>query len=193
VEQRPDVRAAEAQLHAASAEVGVATANLLPQFNITANAGSVATQIASLFAAGGGFWAVAANATQPLFRGGTLLHRKRAAEAAYDQAAAQYRATVISAMQNVADALRALQYDAVALKAAYDAKLLAEENLGIAQKQLQLGDISYLGLLTAEQAYQQTLLALVQAEANRYADTAALFQALGGGWWNQPKLPETKG
>jgi len=193
VEQRPDVRAAQAQLHAASAEVGVATANMLPQFSITANIGSVATEIASLFGGGGGFWSVAANATQPLFRGGTLLHRRRAAEAAYDQAAAQYRATVIAAMQNVADALRALQYDALALKAAFDAKLLAEENLGIAQKQLQLGDISYLGLLTAEQAYQQTLLALVQAQANRYADTAALFQALGGGWWNRPSLSETKG
>ena len=193
VEQRPDVRSAEARLHAASAEVGVATANMLPQFTINASAGSVATDIASLLRAGGGFWTVAANAAQPLFQGGSLLHRKRAAQAAYEQAAAQYRATVIAALQNVADTLRALQYDAIALKAALDAKLLAEESLAIARRQLELGDISYLGLLTAEQAYQQTVLALVQAQANRYADTAALFQALGGGWWNRATPPETKG
>jgi NodT family efflux transporter outer membrane factor (OMF) lipoprotein len=193
VEQRPDVRAAEAQLHAASAEVGVAVANMLPQFSISANIGSVASEIGSLFGSGSGFWLVGVNATQPLFHGSTLLHRKRAAEAAYEQAAAQYRATVIAALQNVADTLRALQYDAIALKAALDAKLLAEESLAIARRQLELGDISYLGLLTAEQAYQQTVLALVQAQANRYADTAALFQALGGGWWNRASPPETKG
>lgn len=185
VEQRPDVRAAEAQLHAASAQIGVATANLLPQFTLTASAGSVATEMASLFTGGSGFWAVAATATQPLFQGGALVHRKRAAEAAYDQAAAQYRATVLTAFQNVADALRAVQYDAIALKAALDAKVLAEESLGIARRQLQLGDISYFALLTAEQAYFQAVVALVQAQANRYADTAALFQALGGGWWNR--------
>ena len=192
VEQRPDVRSAEAQLHAASAQVGVALANMLPQFTISADVGSVASEIRSLFGSGSGFWMVGVNAAQPLFHGGALLHRKRAAEAAYDQAAAQYRATVIGALQNVADALRALQFDAIALKAALDAKLLAEESLAIARRQLELGDISYLGLLTAEQAYQQTVLALVQAQANRYADTAALFQALGGGWWNRARPPETK-
>jgi NodT family efflux transporter outer membrane factor (OMF) lipoprotein len=192
VEQRPDVRAAEAALHAASAQVGVAVANMLPQFTINANTGSAATEIASLFGSGSGFWLVGASVAQPLFHGGTLLHRKRAAEAAYEQAAAQYRGTVIGALQNVADALRALQFDAIALKAALDAKLLAEESLAIAQRQLELGDISYLGLLTAEQAYQQTVLALVQAQANRYADTAALFQALGGGWWNRTRPAETK-
>jgi NodT family efflux transporter outer membrane factor (OMF) lipoprotein len=185
VQQRPDVRAAEAGLHAASAEIGVATANMLPQFTINADVGSVASAMSSLFTSGSGFWTVAANVAQPVFQGGTLLHRRRAAEAAYDQAAAQYRATVIGAMQNVADALRALQHDAIALKAALDAKLLAEESLAIARRQLQLGDISYFALLTAEQAYFQTVLALVQAQANRYADTAALFQALGGGWWNR--------
>ncbi len=185
VAQRPDVRAAEAQLHAASAQVGVATANLLPQFNITANVGSVATTIGSLFSSGTGFWALAGSVTQPLFQGGALVHRKRAAEAAYDEAAAQYRGSVIGAFQNVADALRALQYDAEALKAALDAKLLADDSLGIARRQLELGDISTLGLLVAEQAYQQSVIALVQAQASRYADTAALFQALGGGWWNR--------
>ena len=189
VEQRPDVRAAEAQLHAAGAQVGVATANMLPQFTINASLGSVATSLGSLFSAGSGFWAVAGNVAQPIFQGGSLLHRKRAAEAAYDQAAAQYRGTVITAFQNVADALRALQYDAIALKAALEAKLLAEDSLGIARRQLELGDISYLALLSAEQAYQQSVIALVQAQANRYADTAALFQALGGGWWNRTANP----
>jgi len=185
VRQRPDIRAAEAQLHAASAEIGVATANMLPQFTINGDAGSVATTMASLFTTGTGFWTVSANIAQPIFQGGTLLHRRRAAEAAYDQAAAQYRSTVIAAMQNVADSLRALQHDAVALKAALDAKVLAEDSLSIARRQLQLGDISYFALLTAEQAYFQTTLVLVQAQSNRYADTAALFQALGGGWWNR--------
>ena len=185
VQQRPDIRAAEAQLHAASAEIGVATANMLPQFTINGDIGSVATTMGSLFASGTGFWTVGANIAQPIFQGGTLLHRKRAAEAAYDQAAAQYRATVIAALQNVADSLRALQHDAVALKAALDAKVLAEDSLSIARRQLQLGDISYFALLTAEQAYFQTALVLVQAQSNRYADTAALFQALGGGWWNR--------
>ena len=186
VQQRPDVRAAEAELHAASAEIGVATANMLPQFTINGDVGSVATTMASLFTSGTGFWTVSANIAQPIFQGGTLLHRRRAAEAAYDQAAAQYRSTVIAAMQNVADSLRALQHDAVALKAALDAKVLAEDSLSIARRQLQLGDISYFALLTAEQAYFQTTLVLVQAQSNRYADTAALFQALGGGWWNRP-------
>ena len=201
VEQRPDVRAAEAQLHVAAADVGVATANLLPQFNITANVGSVASELSALFGAGSGFWTVAGSVTQPVFHGGALLHRKRAAEAAYDQAAAQYRSTVIGAMQNVADTLRALQFDALALQGALDAKLLAQENLSIARRQYELGDISYLGLINVQQAYFQTVLALVQAQANRYADTAGLFQALGGGWWNRSdgggakrlRSPETKG
>ena len=185
VEQRPDVRAAEAQLHAASAQIGAATASMLPQFTINGNVGSVATALGALFSSGSGFWALAANVTQPIFQGGALVHRKRAAEAAYDEAAAQYRSTVIGAFQNVADTLRALQYDAEALNAAADARSLAKDSLGIARRQLELGDISYLALLGAEQAYQQAVLAHVQAQASRYADTAALFQALGGGWWNR--------
>jgi NodT family efflux transporter outer membrane factor (OMF) lipoprotein len=185
VEQRPDVRAAEEQLHAASAQVGVATANLLPQFPVTANVGSVASELASLFSPATAFWTIAASVSQPIFQGGALVHRKRAAEAAYDQAAAQYRGTVIAALQNVADTLRALQYDGQGLKAALEARTTAAESLAIARRQLELGDISYLALLAAEQTYQQTVIALVQAQASRYSDTAALFQALGGGWWNR--------
>jgi NodT family efflux transporter outer membrane factor (OMF) lipoprotein len=185
VEQRPDVRSAEEQLHAASAEVGVAIANQLPQITLSATGGSSATQMSQLFTSGTGFWSVAGNFLQPLFDGGTLLHRKRAADAALEQAAAQYRGTVITAFQNVADVLHALYYDAEALEAAVRAERAAESSLDIARHALQLGSISYLSLLNAEQTYQQTVIALAQARANRYADTAALFQALGGGWWNQ--------
>jgi NodT family efflux transporter outer membrane factor (OMF) lipoprotein len=185
VEQRPDVRAAEEQLHSASAQIGVAKANMLPQFTLSASGGSMATQVSQLFKSGNGFWSLAGGITQPLFEGGALLHKKRAAEAAYDEAAAQYRATVIAAFQNVADTLQALQFDADALQAAAEAERSASDSLAIARRQVELGDIGYVSLLAAEQAYQQAALNLVQAQANRYADTAALFQALGGGWWNR--------
>jgi len=185
VAQRPDVRSAEEQLHAASADIGVNIANRLPNITLSANLGSSATAINQLFTSGTGFWALAANLTQPLFQGGTLLHRQRAAEAAYDQAAAEYRSAVLTAFQNVADTLHAIQCDADALKAAVAAENAAARSLTIVQKQLELGDISYLELLNAEQTYQQANINLVQSLANRYADTAALFQALGGGWWNR--------
>ncbi len=185
VAQRPDVRSAEGQLHAASAGIGVAIANRLPNITLSGNVGSVATQVGQLFTSGTGFWALAGNVTQPVFQGGTLLHRQRAAQAAYDQAAAQYRGTVLTAFQNVADALYAIQCDADALKAAVAAETAAAKSLAIARTQLELGDVSYLALLNAEQTYQQAVMSKVQALANRYADTAALFQALGGGWWNR--------
>jgi NodT family efflux transporter outer membrane factor (OMF) lipoprotein len=185
VAQRPDVRSAEEQLHSASAQIGAAKANMLPQLVLGAGGGSMASQMSQLFKSGTGFWGLAAGLTQPVFQGGTLLHRKRAAEAAYDQAAAQYRSTVIAAFQNVADTLQALQYDADALAAATTAERATFKSLEIARRQLELGDISYLALLAADQAYQQALLNLIQAQASRYADTAALFQALGGGWWNR--------
>jgi NodT family efflux transporter outer membrane factor (OMF) lipoprotein len=185
VEQRPDIRAAEATLHAASAEIGVATANMLPQITLSGNIGEEAGLISSFFTPGTGIWSLAAGVTQPLFRGGTLLHQKRASEAAYDQAAAQYRKTVLVAFQNVADSLHALQSDADALKADADAEHAAADSLSLSEQQYKDGAISYLALLTAEQTEQQTRLALVQAEARRFADTAALFTALGGGWWNR--------
>lgn len=186
VEQRPDVRASEAQLHEASAQVGVATANMLPQFTISGDIGSAALGLGSnLFTPGSGIWSLAAGATQPIFHGGTLFHEKRAAEADYDEAAAQYRSTVIAAFQNVADALRALQADADTLNAALAASKASGDSLNLAQDQFKLGAITYPALLDSETAYQQTQIALVQAQANRFADTAALFQALGGGWWNR--------
>jgi NodT family efflux transporter outer membrane factor (OMF) lipoprotein len=182
VEQRPDIRSAEALLHSASAQVGVATANMLPQITLTGQYGAISTGNPL---AGLPVWSIGAGLTQPLFRGGELLHARRAAVAAYEEAAAQYRSTVLTAFQNVADALRALQSDADALSAQVVAERAAADSLDIARRQFQLGAINYLLLLNAEQTYQQAHIALVQAQANRYADTAALFQALGGGWWNR--------
>jgi NodT family efflux transporter outer membrane factor (OMF) lipoprotein len=190
VEQRPDVRQAEENLHSASALIGVAVANRLPSFSLTADAGSMALVFTKMFSGGSGFWDLGAGVTQPVFEGGTLLHRERAARAAYTQAAEQYRSTVLTAFQNVADTLNALQQDAEALKTASAAKDAAAITLELAKKQYQTGYVSYLALLSAEQSYQQALINLVQALANRYADTAALFQALGGGWWNLPDIPK---
>lgn len=186
VEHRPDVLAAEQQLHAASAEIGVAAANRLPNITLGVSAyGSAAPTLADLFKSGTGFWELAGGLTQPVFDGGTLKHRENAARAAYDQAAAQYRATVLNAFQNVADALQATQSDAVALAAADKAERAAAKSLALTRRQLELGDISALALLGVEQNYQQARLNQVQAQANRLADTVALFQALGGGWWNR--------
>jgi NodT family efflux transporter outer membrane factor (OMF) lipoprotein len=182
IEQRPDVRQYQALLHVASAEVGVATANMLPQFTISGGLGNYA-------AAGVNpailVWSIAAGIAQPIFEGGTLLHRRRAAIEAFNQALAEYRYTVLIAFQNVADALHVLENDADALNANAIAERSAAESLRLASDQYRAGYIPYLSLLVAENSYQQTMVTLVQAEASRYADTAALFEALGGGWWNR--------
>jgi len=191
VEQRPDVRQAEENLHSASAQIGIARANRLPNFALTGDVGSMALAATNIFAAGTGFRDIGASVTQPIFQGGTLLHRERAARAAYTQADEQYRSTVLTAFQNVADTLNALQQDADALKAAAAAKDAASVTLDLTKKQLEAGYANYLALLSAEQAYQQALISLVQAQSNRYADTAALFQALGGGWWNRADIPKS--
>ena len=190
VEQRPDVRQAEENLHSASAQIGVARANRLPSFALTADAGSMAVVLSHLATGNNGFWDVGASVTQPIFQGGTLLHRERAAKAAYDQANEQYRGAVLTAFQNVADTLHALHQDAEALKAAAAAKDAAAITLELSKKQLESGYVNYLSLLSAEQGYQQAEMNLVQAQANRYADAAALFQALGGGWWNRNDIPK---
>ena len=185
VEQRPDVRAAEAQLHAASAQIGIAISNMVPQFSISAAKGGTASTFNQMFADGNPFWFVIGNVTQTIFAGGTLLHRKRAAEAAFDQAGAQYKSTILAAFQNVADALYALQSDADALKAAVNSERAAKVSLDLVRKQLEFGQVNYLVLLNAQQTYQQAVISRTQAQGNRFADTAALFQALGGGWWNR--------
>jgi NodT family efflux transporter outer membrane factor (OMF) lipoprotein len=192
VAQRPDVLQAEANLHDASAKIGIAIANRLPNIVLTANAGSSAAAIDQLFTAGTGFWGLGASLTAPIFQGGTLLHEERAAKAAYTQAAEQYRSTVLTAFQNVADTLTALEQDAEAVKAAAAAAAAAKITLDLAQRQLQDGYAGYLALLAAEQADQQSRITLVQAQANRFADTAALFQALGGGWWHRTDLAAEK-
>ncbi len=192
VAQRPDVLQAEANLHAASAQIGIAIANRLPNITLTANAGSTALSLDKVFSSGTSFWGLGAAATAPLFQGGTLLHQERAAKAAYVEAAEQYRSTVLTAFQNVADTLVALEQDAEGLKAAGTAAEDAQETLNLSQHQWKDGYISYLALLSAEQAYQQARINLVQAQANRFADTAALFQALGGGWWHRADLTKDK-
>jgi NodT family efflux transporter outer membrane factor (OMF) lipoprotein len=188
VEQRPDVLQAQANLHAASAQIGVAEANRLPNIQLTGNAGSTALAIGNVFKSGTGFWAIGAAATAPIFQGGQLLHQERGAKATYVQAAEQYRSTVLTAFQNVADTLAAIEQDAEALKAAAAASDAAKVTLDLSERQWRAGYASYLSLLSAEQAYQQTRIALVQAQASRYVDTAALFQALGGGWWRRADL-----
>ncbi len=185
VEQRPDVRAAEAQVRSASAEVGVAVANRLPQFSLTAALGGQATDLTQMFWGSGTFWDVMGSASQTLFDAGTLRHRQRAAERALAQAAAQYRSTVLAAFQNVADTLHALYSDADALKSAVAVEQAAKVTLDITRRQFEAGYANGLAVLTAEQAYQQAVLARVQAQAMRLGDTAALFQALGGGWWQR--------
>ena len=183
VERRPDIRAAEANLHAASAAIGVAAAARLPQISLTAAGGSAASTIGGLFSSRNLFWQVAGDVAQPVFDAGQLRHQQRAAVAAYDQAREQYRSTVLTAFQNVADAMQALQLDDEGLNAAVLADTAAARSLAISRKQVQLGEVSATAVLTAEQAYHQARIALIQARAARYADTVALFQALGAGGW----------
>ncbi len=190
VEQRPDVRQAQANWHAASANVGVAIAQRFPQITLSADAGSTALAIGQVFKTGTGFWTLGADVLAPIFEGGKLLHQQRAAEAAARQAAEQYRSTVLTAFQNVADTLTALQHDAEALQAAAKSESAARTTLDLSQRQLRDGYIDQLALLSAEQAFQQARIARVQAQAARYADTAALYQALGGGWWNRKELAD---
>lgn len=188
VEQRPDVRQAEANLHAASAQVGIAAANRLPNVQLTASAGSTGLTFANTFGPGQAFWTLGAALTAPIFDGGTLRHQERAARDAYRQSAEQYAGTVLGAFQNVADTLTAIDQDARALKASAAAAEAARTTLDLSERQWKAGYASYLTLLSAEQAYQQARIALVQAQAARYTDTAALYQALGGGWWRRADL-----
>jgi NodT family efflux transporter outer membrane factor (OMF) lipoprotein len=185
IEQRPDIRAAEQQLRSANAQVGVAIAAMLPQFTITGAVGGTATQFPWLFRSGGPFWSLIGDVTQPVFAGGTLLHTKRAADQALLQAAAQYQNTVLTAYQNIADTLHAMLADADSLRAAAESERAAKATLELTHERMQYGYTDYLTDLAAEMAYQQAVLGLVQARASRFGDTAALYQALGGGWWNR--------
>jgi NodT family efflux transporter outer membrane factor (OMF) lipoprotein len=192
VEQRPDIRAAEEQLHSASAEIGVATANLLPTFSISADAGFMNTALSHLLAPQNLFWDLAGNVTQTVLDGGTLLHQLQGAKDTYQAAAWTYQNTVIAAVQNVADSLRAIENDADALRAARDFQRAAKISFDLARQQFDAGNANVLILLNAQQSYLQAVIQVVQAHAARLSDTAALFQALGGGWWNRTGLPVEK-
>lgn len=188
VAQRPDILQAQENMHAASAQIGIATANRLPNITLSANAGSTALAIGQVFGPGTGFWNIGAALLAPIFDGGTLLHEQRGARAAYQQSAEQYRSTVLTAFQNVADTLSALEHDAETLKLTAAAADSAKTSLNLARLRYKDGYDSYLAVLNAEQTYGQARLSLVQAQAARFADTTALFQALGGGWWHRPEL-----
>jgi NodT family efflux transporter outer membrane factor (OMF) lipoprotein len=188
IDQRPDVRAAEAQLHAANAQIGVAVAAMLPQFSIAGTLGGNADQVPALFHSGGAFWTAVGGVNQPIFAGGTLLHNKRAADAALKQAAAQYQTTVLTAYQNVADALHASMSDGDSFAAAVETESAAKVTYDLTRRQMQAGYVSYLELLNAQATYHQALLTRVQMQATRYGDTVALIQALGGGWWNRKEV-----
>jgi NodT family efflux transporter outer membrane factor (OMF) lipoprotein len=192
IAQRPDVRLAEEQMHSASALVGVATANMLPNFTINANGGYTALTLAGLISPINTAWLLAGNVTQTIFDAGGLLHLRREAEANYDQTAWAYRSVLIGALQNVADSLRALQNDADALRAARDFERAAKISLDLSRQQMETGQANVLFLLLAQQTYLQAEIAVVLARANRLADTAALFQALGGGWWQRIEPPTEK-
>ncbi|MHB1099050.1 MAG: efflux transporter outer membrane subunit [Burkholderiales bacterium] len=188
--QRPDIRAAEALLHEASAQVGVATANLYPQITLSANIGSEAIATSSMFSNNTNIWSIGGNLLQPIFHAGSLKAQKKSAVAVYQKVFAQYRSTVLQSFQNVADVLRALESDAATLKADQDAQVSSKDAFDLVRKQFDLGAASYLTLLAADRQYQQSRIAVIEAKAARMADTAALFQALGGGWWHNSKNGE---
>lgn len=185
VRQRPDIRAAEAALRASNAQVGVATANLLPQLNLTAAYGSQALTTGALFGPGTAMWNLGAGIFQPLFQGGSLRAQRDAAKAAYEQAAANYESTVVNAFQEVANALKALETSANTLASAASAEKNAGVNLNLVTQQYKLGSTNYLAVLNSQTQYQQAKINLIQAQADRYTSTAALYAAIGGGWWNR--------
>ncbi len=192
VTQRPDIRAAEAALHAATAAVGVAEADRLPDLELSAGLGGTSTMLSNLLSPSDQAWSVAAGITQPLFHGGALLHKQNAAQATLDQARAQYRSTVVAAFQNVADTLEAIKHDADALAADDAAVQAAHQALEVAQARTRLGSVSGGSVLEVQQSYQTVVIARVQAQAARFTDAVTLFQALGGGWWNRQQASSEK-
>jgi NodT family efflux transporter outer membrane factor (OMF) lipoprotein len=185
VAQRPDIQAAAAQLHEASANVGVATANMLPQITLSADVGHQALSTGTLFTPQTLVWSLVAGITQPIFEGGALSAKRKASIAALRAAGAQYQVTVLSAFQNVANALQTLQFDSDTLAADELAEQTSQHSLAVTQSQYQLGGQPFTAVLTAQTTYQNAVVARVKAQAARFTDTAALFQALGGGWWNR--------
>lgn len=191
VAQRPDIRGQEALLKAANAKIGLVTAKMFPDFTISANVSSIATHVGDLFVPGSAIWNTGLNLLQPVFHGGENIHQRRAAIAAYEAAAARYRSTVLLAFQNVADTLTALEADANAVKTQTAAEQSALASLELSRQQYQAGAVNYLLVLNAQNTWQQTRIGKIKAEAIRLADSAALFQALGGGWWQRADLART--
>ena len=188
--QRPDVRVAQANMRQANAQIGVALANRLPQITLTGNLGNSAVAMSQLFSPHTGLWMLAGNVLQPIFSAGTLLNKQIAAEENFAQVEAQYRTVVLTAFQNVADSLRALQADSRALVAAKEAERAAERSFELTRRQIERGQSSVQLLLTTQQAFLQTSIARVQAEAQLLTDAILLFQSLGGGWWNKAADPQ---
>lgn len=189
VRQRPDVLAAEAQLHGASADIGVATAALFPSFTLNGSYGVNNTSINDLFGSNSSFWSLGANVTAPLFHGGTLWFKREAALEGYRQSLASYRQTVLSSFAQVADALRGVEHDAEAVDAQSQALKAAEEALRLFQANYQAGTVNYLQILIANAQYHQAKIGYLQAKAQRLQDTVALFVALGGSWRNAADNP----
>lgn len=185
VRQRPDIRAAEAMLKSTNALVGVATANLLPQITLTGATGTQALTTGALFGPGAALWTVAGGVFQPLFQGGQLIAQRQASVANYEQAVYKYQATVLNAFQEVANALRAVEISARTLKAASDSERYSYDALRLVERQYELGTGSYFSVLMAQNKYQAAKRNLIQAQSDRFTDTATLFAALGGGWWNR--------
>jgi NodT family efflux transporter outer membrane factor (OMF) lipoprotein len=192
VRQRPDILSAEAQLHAASANIGVATAAMFPSFSLSGSYGAAAQNFGNLTAASGRFWSIGPSATVPLFQGGTLWYRRRAAIDAFQQSQGNYRQTVLGAFEQVADTLKALEHDAEALQAQSEAQRAAVEALTLVQANMRGGLAAELDVLVADVQFQQARLGYLQALAQRYQDTVALYVALGGGWWQEPQRPEQR-
>lgn len=182
VRQRPDIRAAEAQLRFANAQVGVAVAQMYPTLSLTGSFGQNSLTVSRFLDSTSNIWSLAANLAAPIFRGGTLEAQKQEAKAAYDATLAQYQQTVLGAFQQVADALRALEHDAQTLRAQARSLQAAQQALALAETSYRAGALDYLSLLTAQVQYQTARIAYVRAQAQRYQDTAALFLALGGDW-----------
>ena len=187
VRQRPDILVAESQLHVASAQIGVATANLFPSFTLNASYGLNSTTLSTLFASSAAFWTMGASLATPLIQGPSLWFQRKAAIDAYQQALANYRQTVLAALAQVADTLDALQHDAQSVHAQAQALGAATEGLHLIEANYQAGTVNYLQVLIADYQYQQAQLGYIQAVGQRLQDTGALFVALGGGWWNVPE------
>ena len=193
VRQRPDILAAEAQLHATSAKIGVATANMFPSFSLNGTYGAAGPNLNALTAASGKFWSIGPSASIPVFQGTSLWYNRRAAMDAYQQAQANYRQTVLGGFCQVADVLTALEHDAEGLQAQVEAKRTAGEALDLLQANYRAGVVGYLDVLVADVQFHQTTIGYLQAVAQRDQDTVGLFVALGGGWWNGPPLAQKGG